>query len=171
VYLAYPARERGVRAVVDALAAFAGGSFVRFGLRTLRHRAAAVTRVLALLLIPWTIAMAVTDTARWFPSAPIKAAWIGADIALFALLMSLAARWRRGLATALSTAAAADFTLGCVQAVAYNGPRARGVIDWIAVVLALAAPLSAAAFLWWSRGRATLYDVHRDRDSIRAPRN
>ncbi len=38
VYLAYPAGERGVRAIIDSLEAFAGGSFVRFGWQSLVHR-------------------------------------------------------------------------------------------------------------------------------------
>ncbi|RMD82880.1 MAG: DUF2156 domain-containing protein, partial [Candidatus Dadabacteria bacterium] len=38
VYLAYPAGERGVLALIDVLTAFAGGSLMRFGWRTLVHR-------------------------------------------------------------------------------------------------------------------------------------
>ena len=48
VYLAYPAGERGVRALVDVLAAFAGGSLVRFGWRTLVHRSPRLRRLLGL---------------------------------------------------------------------------------------------------------------------------
>lgn len=157
VYLAYPDSERGVRAIVDVLAAFAHGSFLRFGLATLRHRAAAVTRLLALLLLPWTAAMLLTSTSRWFPGPGIKAAWIGFDLAMFCLLMALARRWRKPLAVVAAAAALLDFGLGCVQAAAYNLPAARGAVDGVVMFLALAAPLFAAGFLWACRDRAQLY--------------
>lgn len=37
LFLAYPARERGVVALIDALGAFAPGGLLRFGLRTIGH--------------------------------------------------------------------------------------------------------------------------------------
>ncbi|GAB4561243.1 MAG: hypothetical protein Tsb0020_08640 [Haliangiales bacterium] len=145
------------RAVADALSAFAGGSLWRFGWATLRHRAAWVTYILAILLLPWTAAMALSDGPRWFPSGAVKLAWIGFDLVLFGALIALARRWRRWLAVALSVAASGDFALGCLQAVVYNGPRSDGPVDWVVIALALGAPLFAAVFLWSSRGRATLY--------------
>ncbi|MCG8418228.1 MAG: DUF2156 domain-containing protein [Proteobacteria bacterium] len=157
VYLAYPRGERGIRAVIDILAAFAHGSLLRFAVATLYHRAASVTRLLALLLIPWTLAMALVDTGQWFPSAAAKMGWIGLDIVLFVALMVLASQWRKPLAMALSAAAGGDFILGTIQTVAYNGPRARGPLDWIAIALALLAPLFATGFLWLCRNRANLY--------------
>lgn len=163
VYLAHPRSERGVRAVIDVLAAFAGGSLVRFGLATLRHQAALVTRVLAWLLVPWTLAMALSDTAHWFPSPAIKAAWISYDMVLFVSLLALAGKWRRSLAIFLAGAATLDVTLGAVQAVLYNLPRGpdgfTGLfgMDGLVVALALLAPLFAAVFLWSCRDRATLY--------------
>ncbi len=146
-----------VRAIADALSAFAGGSLWRFGWATLRHRAAWVTYILAILLLPWTAAMALSDGPRWFSSGVVKLAWIGFDLVLFGALMALARRWRRWLAVALSVAAGGDFALGCLQAVVYNGPRSDGAVDWVVIALALGAPLFAAVFLWHSRGRATLY--------------
>lgn len=161
VYLGHPDNERGVRAVLDVLTAFAGGSLLRFGLATLRHQAALVTRVLAWLLVPWTLAMVLSDTYRWFPSPAIKAAWVGYDLALFGLLLALARKWRRWLAVTLAAAAALDVSLGVVQAALYNlarGPDATaGALDTLVIFLALAAPLFAAVFLWSCRDRATLY--------------
>ena len=157
VYLAHPSRERGIRAVLDVLAAFARGSLVRFGLATLRHRAATITRILAWLLVPWTLAMVLADSARWFPSLAVKSGWVAYDLVLFLALSSLARSWRRPLAVALSLAAALDVALGCVQAALYNLPRLQGFWDGLVLVLALAAPLFAAVFLWSCRDRATLY--------------
>ncbi|ACY13172.1 DUF2156 domain-containing protein [Haliangium ochraceum] len=153
VYLAYPRRERGLRATVDLLAAFACGSFARFGWATLVHRAAAVTRWLAWLLLPWTALLIAADSARWFPSPAVKAAWIAYDLLLFTGLLSLARRWRPRLATALAGGAALDFSLGSVQAGLYNAERVRGPVDLLFLVLALGAPLFAALFLWSARHR------------------
>ncbi len=165
VYLAYPRDEGGSRAVLDSLRAFAGGSFWRFGLATLRHRAPWATHAMAFLLPPWITAMAVTDTTRWFPSLAVKLGWIGYDIVLFGLLLRLAARWRKSLATVLAGAAALDFSLGSVEAALYNLPRARGAIDYVVVALALGAPLFASIALWLCRDRERLYLPARARGS------
>lgn len=157
VYLAYPAHERGVRAVIDTLAAFARGSFVGFGWRTLIQQARLVVAVLAILLLPWTAGLALAPTEAWFPSRAIQLAWVGADALLFAALMLLAWRWRRALAVTLAAAALTDFGLGAVQLATYNSSRTSGAIAWLVVIAALAAPLFAAVFLWCARGRAELY--------------
>lgn len=157
VYLAYPKRDSGMRAVIDILAAFARGSFVKFGWRTLIHRARAVVLVLAILLLPWTAVMAAVDTEHWFPSRTVQLAWLAYDAMLFAALVTLAMRWRRWFAALLSLMALADFSVGCVQAVLFNAERAGGVVDWVAICAALLAPGFAAMFLWASRGRAELY--------------
>ena len=150
VYLGFPARERGLSAVLDSLRAFAGGSLLRFGLRTARHRAALVTRGLAWLLVPWTALLALAG-ARWFPTAGVQLAWILLDALLFAGLLLLAARWRAGFAAALAAAAFLDFAVGCVQAVLHNAPRVRGLGDAAVIGVALAAPLAASIFLWMAR--------------------
>ena len=158
VYMAYPAPERGIRATLDILAAFARGSFIAFGVRTLIHKATAVTRLLALLLIPWTTLLALAPV-EWFPSSEIQRGWLVLDCVLFAALLWLASRWRKPLAVALSMAAATDFTLGFVQAATYNAGRGHGLFHWVLIVLALAAPLFAAVFLWVSRDRERRYRV------------
>lgn len=158
VFMAYPSRERGIRATVDILAAFARGSFIKFGIQTLIHKASAVTRLLALLLIPWTLLLAFAP-AEWFPSPEVQRGWLALDCVLFASLMWLASRWRKPLAIALSLAAATDFTLGVVQAAAYNADHASGYLDWMLIVMALAAPLFASVFLWVSRDRERRYRV------------
>lgn len=67
VYLAYPRGERGVRAVVDVLAAFAHGSFARFGLATLRHWATVLGR--RIRRIPGPLARPLIAPSA--PSAPL----------------------------------------------------------------------------------------------------
>ena len=68
--LSYPQGQLGVTTVYDALAAFARGGLLRFGLRTLLRRPAVLIQALALILIPWTILMAPAPSARWFPRRP-----------------------------------------------------------------------------------------------------
>jgi len=157
VYLSYPAHERGVRAVIDTLKVFAGGSFLTFGWRTLVQRASVVTTWLALLLLPWTLLLALAPTKHWFPSQQLQLAWIGFDAALFASLLALARRWRRWLANALAGLALADFTLGVIQLSIHTATRAHGVLDWCLIAAALVAPLAASVFLWSARGRGSLY--------------
>jgi hypothetical protein len=165
VYLAYPNRERGVRAVIDTLTAFANGSWIGFGVRTLIHRAVVVTLVLALLLIPWTIGLAMVPTRQWFPSHLVQDAWIAYDVVLFVVLVTLAARWRSGLAVLASALAATDFLLGCAQLIRYNGARADGVLSWLLIAAALIAPLFASIFLWLARKRGGMYDFLRQKSA------
>ncbi len=157
VYLAYPDKERGVRAVIDVLSAFAGGSLWRFGMATLRHNAVLVTQILAWLLVPWTLAMAFSDTAHWFPSPAAKIGWIAYDALLFVALLGLARNWRRSRALLLVGAALADVGIGCIQAATYNIPRVHSLSDAAIIVLALAAPLFAAVYLWACRDHIDLY--------------
>lgn len=158
VYLGYPKRERGVVAVIDVLRAFARGSFIRFGVDTLIHRAALVVTILALLLLPWTMLLLLVEPSRWFPSAAVQYGWVSFDLVLFAALFWLATKWRRWLALVISAAAFADFALGCVQLALHNAPQGSTFSDWIFFVLALAAPLFASVFLFLARGRNTRYD-------------
>lgn len=153
VGLAFPKGQTQVLAVVDALQAFARGSFFRFGLRTAVHAAPLTARVLAALLVPWTVALALAPTAAWFPSRAVQWGWVGFDVGMAAGLFWLSARWRRGLATVLATLATADATLTLYQAAAFNAPRARGALDWLVIGAAVAAPVAASVFLWRSRGR------------------
>ncbi len=158
VYLGYPKRERGIMAIVDVLRAFAHGSFVRFGIDTLIHRAALVVTILALMLLPWSMLLLLVEPSQWFPSRAVQYAWVGVDLVLFGSLIWLATKWRRWLALTLSAAALGDFALGCVQLAFHNAQRASSFADWFVYVIALAAPLFAATFLFLARDRNTRYD-------------
>ncbi|MGK3963688.1 hypothetical protein WMF38_05870 [Sorangium sp. So ce118] len=72
IYLVYPPGGHGLVAIHDALAAFARGGLLRFGLSTLLRGPAVVFEVLGWLLIPWTALLALAPAARWFPSPAVK---------------------------------------------------------------------------------------------------
>lgn len=157
VYLAYPRGERGVRAVLDTLVAFARGSLVRFAAATAIHLAPLVVWVLALLLLPWTALLATAPAEPWFPSPAIQIAWIAFDAALFCGLVGLALRWRPWLATSLAVAAGIDAALGVWQAAAHNALAIESAWHWLLVGLSIAAPLFACWFLLLSRQHLRLY--------------
>jgi phosphatidylglycerol lysyltransferase len=152
VFLSYPRGQLGIATVYDALAAFARGGLLRFGLQTLLRRPAVLVRALALILIPWTILMACAPSARWFPSPAVKWSWVAFDAVLALALTSLARRWRRGLDTLLAALVTADAAVTLVQADAWNlrhGPR--NALTWIVAAISVIAPSLAAALLWFAR--------------------
>lgn len=168
VYLGLPRRERGVAAVVDLLTAFSGGSLLRFAWATARHRAPVVVRILALLLVPWTVLLWLAD-ARWFPGPVVQIGWVALDVLLFVGLMHLARRWRKRLALLLALAAAADFAVGLLQVVLHNLPRVAGACDVVLIGLALMAPLAAAIFLWAAREWPQISSSSRSSSSASSP--
>jgi phosphatidylglycerol lysyltransferase len=147
VYLAFPRKERGIRATIDSLTAFAGGSWIRFGIRTIVHAQPTLVWWLALLLLPWTLVLTMAPVGHWFPSVEIKAAWIAFDLFLFAALIHLAIDWRRSKARLLSLVAGCDFALGTTQLVLFNREHLHSSGDWFLASLALGAPLGAAVIL------------------------
>jgi phosphatidylglycerol lysyltransferase len=152
IFISYPRAQLGVATVYDALAAFARGGLLRFGLRTLLRRPAVLIQALALLLVPWTILMAVAPSARWFPSPAVKWGWVAFDAALAPALMSLARRWRRGLDTLLASLVSADAAVTLVQVLGWNlrhGPR--DPLTVVVSALSVAAPTLAALLLWIGR--------------------
>ena len=157
IYISYPRGQTGIATVYDALAAFARGGLLRFGVETLLRRPAVLIQALALILIPWTILIALADADRWFPSPAVKWTWVAFDAALVPALSSLARRWRRGLDTALAALVTADAAATLFQLIAWNlrqGPR--GALTWIVGAVSVAAPTLAAVLLWAGRrsGRA-----------------
>lgn len=150
IQLAWPARTSDLWPVYDALRAFARGSFLRFGLSTLLRRADLIVRLLAFLLIPWTALLALPVSTPHFPSRAIQWAWVVFDVGLTGALFWLLHRWRSWLAGLLSGVIALDACLTTWQALAYNVPGARGVLDWIIIVAAILAPSTAACLLGWA---------------------
>ena len=75
IFLSFPTTTSPTRALADVLGAFASGGLLRFGLRTLLRGPAVVVSLLAVLLVPWTVLLAVVDNHRWFPHPGLKWAW------------------------------------------------------------------------------------------------
>jgi phosphatidylglycerol lysyltransferase len=155
IYLSYP-RGHGFVAMLDTLTAFARGGLLRFGLETLLRGPAIVMRVLAVLLLLWTVLLALPTTAQWFPSPAWQWGWVGFDIALAVSLLALSYRWRRVLADVLATAVTADAVVTLGQAIVYDLPRRSSALDVIVAIGAICAPTIAAILLWNAR-------AHRDR--------
>jgi phosphatidylglycerol lysyltransferase len=154
IYLAFSGESSGNAALRDALAAFARGSFARFGLETMLQGPAFVVRALAALLLPWTALLASAPT-RWFPWSWVKPAWVAFDAAIAVALFALAARWRERLGRALAALVAMDALVTWAEALAWNVPRARGAVDWVVLAVSCAAPTCAAIILSSAVGHHT----------------
>lgn len=152
IFLSFPERTGSILAIFDVLTAFARGRLLRFGLRTLLRGPAVVVSLLAVLLVPWTLLLAVADTHRWFPHPGLKWAWVGFDALLASGLFALRSRWRDGLARLLTVAIGVDAMLTAIEGVSWNASRAPGAIAKLVLLAAVAAP--AVAFLVVGRASA-----------------
>jgi phosphatidylglycerol lysyltransferase len=150
IYLAHAPGTSSHVALVDALAAFARGSFLRFGGATLLRGPALVVRILAALLVPWTLLLALADR-RWFPAPWMQTGWVAFDLLLVAALFALTRRWRHWLGVAVATAISADAVVTALQWALYDAPQVHG-FDWLAVAISLAGPALAAVVLWGAVG-------------------
>ena len=156
IYLAY---ERApVRAVLDALRAFARGSLRAFVLRTILRGPTPVVLALGLALLPWTALLALAPTSPWFVSRAVQWAWVAFDLGLAAGLLALARRWRRWLGLTLASLVTADALLTLAIAALWNAPRARGPLDLLVLLVACAAPAAGAAILWGAVRRREALD-------------
>jgi phosphatidylglycerol lysyltransferase len=158
IYLAWPREQSGWRALIDGLRAFAGGSLLRFGLRTLFRGPTVMVQLLTWLLVPWTIALALTPTARWFPSLLVHGSWVAFDGALLLGLQQLGvrsrdarsssrtstARWATMLAAAVST----DAIVTLAEALTWNVPRAPDAASRAVIAAACVGPALASCMLW-----------------------
>ena len=156
IFLSYPPSQSGWRAVLDALWAFTRTGFWSFGWRTLTRGPIVVVRALILLLLPWTVLLALAPSAVWFPSAWIKWGWVSFDVLVAAGLFRFLAKRSTASLTPLAVAVTFDAVLTPVQAVLWNVPRARAPLDYALITLACLAPLLASIVLWGAhRYRAT----------------
>ena len=151
LYLCHPQSQPAWLSLLDALSAFAASSFLRFGWRTLVRGPTVVLRALAFLLVPWTVALAVVPSERWFRATSIKWAWVGFDVALALGLFRLLRRPSRALLTALALAVSADAFVTTLKVLIWNLPRIQSRWDYPVLVLACCAPTLAAIVLWGAR--------------------
>ena len=151
MFLAYPPTQGAFRSVLDALWAFTRTGFWSFGWRTLTRGPIVVVRALALLLLPWTLLLALAPAERWFGSAELKWGWVVFDIALAAGLFRFLHKRSTASLTPLAVAVTADALLTPVQAVLWNLPRARGALDYGLIALGCLGPLLASIVLWGAR--------------------
>ncbi|HEY3801095.1 MAG TPA: DUF2156 domain-containing protein [Kofleriaceae bacterium] len=156
IFITYPPGGSGIVTIYDTLRAFAHGGLLRFGVATLLRGPAVVMRVLAGLLVIWTLLLALPVSARWFPSVAWQYGWVGFDVVVAGALFALSHRWRRGLASLLTSIITLDAVVTLGQALAFDVPDRRGPFDVFVLAVAVAAPTVAAIMLWHARAhRAT----------------
>lgn len=124
---------------------------MRFGLDSLVHQRTLATFLLALLLVPWTVALALVETERWFPSASVQIGWALFDAVLIVLLFALVQRWRAWLASLLVALTSFDALLTLWQVAAFNVHTATRPWHWVVNALAITGPMLASAFFWATR--------------------
>lgn len=146
IFVAYPPERAAAAAIADSLSAFARGRPAQFASRALLRAPSQLLATLGILLGPWLVLLATVD-ARWFPNEIVRWSWIAFDVAMAAALLMLARRWRRRLGLATAIAAAGDFALTSLQAIAWNLPRMKRRSDVAVIAISVAAPLFAATVL------------------------
>jgi len=152
IFLVYPPGQGAVRTLLDVLGAFARGRLLAFGLRTLLRGPTLVVRLLAALLVPWTVLLAVAE--GWhFPAEWVRWAWVGVDVALAAALFRLAVRWSDRLSRVVVAAVGVDAVVTLAEVLAWNVPRMRGLGDALVALVAVTAPSVAFVILWQARVR------------------
>jgi phosphatidylglycerol lysyltransferase len=161
IFLTHPPHTSSVVAIADTLTAFSRGGLLRFGVQTLLRGPAIVFRLLAALLVVWTIALALPWASGWFPSPVIQYSWVAFDVVLFVALFALARRWRQPLADIVAIAVTADAALTFVEALLWNAPQSRGVVDDLVLAAAVLAPTVAAILLWNARLHRSASDARR----------
>ncbi len=156
MFIAHTPGISGARAIAAVLAAFARGSFVKFGVETLLRGPPVAIWTLAILLVPWTFALAAFDAEKWFPTNHVQAAWVMFDVALAVGMLSLARRWRQSLAFVLAIVVTLDAITTGIEAASFNVSRIETALDAALVAVACVAPICAAIVLWgsWRRRRS-----------------
>jgi len=151
IYLSHPPETPARQAILDTLSAFSKGGLLSFGVRTLMRGPAVVMRALAVLLIPWTLVLALPMAASWFPSQAWRWGWVTFDIAICGALYYLSESWHPVLADVLATAITLDAVVTLVQAIAFDASHHNSPLGWLVIAIAVLAPTFASALLWSGR--------------------
>lgn len=166
IYLVVPPGRWAWPALVDALRAFAHGSFLAFGLRTLSRGPPFVVWGLIGALVAWIPVLAFAEPSRWFPRPWVQHAWVGFDVGLGLLLIALARRYRPGLAVVALTLVTADTLVTTIEALVWNVPRAEGTLELLCVGVACLGPaLGALALRGMIQGMADVTPPGGPRDA------
>ncbi len=159
VWLAFPRSEMAALHVVESLRAFAGGSLVVFGLRTLGMlglHPSGPPWALALPLVPWTLLLAVVAISGRADllgySAGVLLAWVVFDALLFAQLVRSAARPRPRRLLGSDVLAVVDAALS-LHHLAVHGFGNTAVASTLRGV-ATFAPCMGAIVLTWATAQA-----------------
>ena len=156
VFLVYPHSESWVVHIVDALRAFAGGSLVRFGARSLVRHPSGPPWLLALPLVPWSVGLAwlaLSHRAPWLGfSASQLWAWVAFDLVLALGLYRAALRPRLTRLVPVAAFAAIDAALSLHHAVVTG--RGAASVEATLRFLAVAAPCCGSVVLGWACLRA-----------------
>lgn len=151
IFLSYPPTQSALRSLLDALWAFTRTGFWGFGWRTLTRGPVVVVRALALLLVPWTLLLALAPVEPWFGAAWLKWSWVTFDVLVAAGLFRFLYKRSTSSLTPLAVAVTLDALLTPLQAVLWNLPRARSAFDHVVIAAACAAPILASIVLWGAR--------------------
>ena len=155
IYLVFPSGQSEVKTVLDVLSAFARGRVLRFGLQTLLRGPSVVVHLLAVLLIPWTLLLALANP-RFFPAPWVQWTWVAFDVGLALGLFRLAARWSDRLSRLLTAVVGLDVIATLAQVLLWNAARVRGRADALTVCVAVLAPALAFTILFRARIRRRL---------------
>jgi phosphatidylglycerol lysyltransferase len=151
IFLSYPPSQGAVRSLLDALWAFTRTGFLAFGWRTLTRGPIVVVRALSLLLLPWTLLLALAPAEKWFATPWIKWSWVVFDLLVAAGLFRFLYKRSTASLTPLAVAVTLDAVLTPLQAVLWNLPRAQAPLDYVIIALACVAPVVASVVLWGAR--------------------
>jgi phosphatidylglycerol lysyltransferase len=110
-----------------------------------------VVRLLAVLLVPWTLLLAAAPAERWFGYAWLKWSWVCFDVIVAAGLFRFLHKRSTSSLTPLSILVTLDAVLTPIEAALWNLPRARSVFDYAVIAAACLAPLLASVVLWGAR--------------------
>ncbi|MBK7585928.1 MAG: DUF2156 domain-containing protein [Myxococcales bacterium] len=152
VYLVVERRSSLLIGLLESFRAFAHGSLLRFGLRTLLRGPTPVLWALGLALVPWTLGLGLMD-ARWFPAPWVRDAWLAFDCLLALGLVLLARRYRHSLAKVLALVITADAVVTAIEVLSYNVERLQRPTDALLLFVACLAPTLAACVLWGTLSR------------------
>lgn len=159
IYLVFPADAKSSLAIYDSLVAFARGKLFRYGVEAFLRGPDVVLRLLAALLVPWTLFLASLDGTRWFATPFIKWFWVAFDVSLTCLLFAMSTRRGRKLSNLVLGMVLFDALASLIQALAVDIPRVESALEAGFVLAGVLAPTLACVVLTNFRRRVARITV------------